>query len=78
MAARRGELERAPGPLLAANVREIGHEGGRLRPLPVCRRLVWRRRLPFAAQIGDRLRQVPQGHGLDPGERRLGRTIGSA
>ena len=76
--ARRRELERAPRPLLAAHIREIGHEGRRLRARSVRRRLVGRRRLPFAAQVGDRLRQVPHGHGLDPGERRLGRTIGSA
>ncbi len=37
-----------------------------------------RRRLTLAAQVGDRLGQVAQRHGVDPGELGLGRRLGRA
>jgi len=71
------ELERPARPFLTANVGEIRNR--RLGTVPVSRReLVGRRRLPLAAQVGDRLRQVMQRHRLDPGERGFRCTLGRA
>ncbi len=70
MRTRRRELERAARTLLAAHVRQVGN-GRRAVAVGDRRDRVGRRRLPLAAQVGDRLRQVAQGNGLDPGERGL-------
>ena len=67
------ELERAPRALLAAHVGEVG----RLR----LRLLVGRvdgRRPELAAQVGDRLGEVADRHGLDAAELRLAGRLGRA
>ena len=66
MAAGRSELERSTRPLLAANVSEIRRLGlgdlvGRIH----------RRRPELAAQVRDRLAEVPHGDRLDTAELRL-------
>ena len=74
MAARRRELERAPRALLAADVGQVEAPAAAAAPV----RRAGLRRLALAAQVRDRLGEVANGHGLDPGERRLGRRLGGA
>ena len=50
---------------------------GRPGEAAVCRRRV-RRRLALAAEVGDRLGQMPQRNGLDAGQLGLGRRLGGA
>ncbi len=66
--ARGGDLERPPGPLLAAHVREVRHLGERLE---VVGRRRQRRRVAFAAQVGDGVGEVADADRLDAGERDL-------
>ena len=71
--ARGGDLERAPRALLSSDVREVGQR----------RRVVsaWRHdrvRLELAAQVRDRVGEVPHRDRLDAGERRLGRRLARA
>ena len=73
MPAGSGELERTARPLLASDIGEIGRIGlgdlvGRLR----------RRRPQLAAQVRDRLAQVPDGNRLDAAELRLAGRLGRA
>ena len=70
-----GDLERAAGALLPADVGEVGLR--RCRCAPVRRGRV-RRRLPLAAQVGDGLRQVAERDGVDAGELGLRRRLGGA
>ncbi len=69
----RRELERAARPFLAAHVRQVGRI--RLDPL---RRRVDRRRPELAAEVRDRLGEVPDRDGLDAAELGLGRGLGCA
>ena len=55
MTARRGDLERAPRPLLAADVREIGDAGERFEVVGRRRRLG---RVALAAEVGDGFGEV--------------------
>ena len=73
MATGRRQLERSARPLLAAHVGEIGQLGlaglvGRLG----------RRRLQLAAEIRDRLAEVPHGNRFDAAELGFARGLGSA
>ena len=68
--ARRRELERAPRPLLAAHVREI-----RQRRDDAAVQRQHRIRLEVAAEIRDRVGEVPDRDRLDARERRLGRRL---
>ncbi len=69
MPARRRELKRTPGALLATNVGEIGQPIWHRQLV----RLVEGLGLPLAAQVGGGLGEMVQRHRLDPGERGLGR-----
>ena len=69
----RRELERPTRPLLAAHVCQVGRV--RLDPL---RRRVDGRRPELAAQVRDRLGEVPDRDGLDAAELGLGRGLGRA
>ena len=73
MASGRGDLERAAGSLLTVDVGEIGPGGG---SDAVSRRDGLRHEL--AAEIGDRLGQVPDRHRLDPRKGGFGRRLGGA
>ena len=67
------ELERAPRPLLPANVGQVWMVGlGRL-----VRRLC-RRRPQLSAEVGDRLGEMAHGDRLDAAELRLARRLGCA
>ena len=71
--ARGGDLERAPRALLSSDVREVGQ-----RRRVVRARRHDRVRLELAAQVGDRVGEVPHRDRLDAGERRLGRRLARA
>ncbi len=68
----RGDLERAPGAFLAADIREIGNAGEHLEVVLGRRRL---RRLVLAAEIRDRLAEMPHSDRLDARERDLRRRL---
>ena len=69
VASRGCELERATRTLLAPHVCQIG----RLRRGPAVRRRIVGRRVALAAEVGGHLGEMPNRHGLDPREGRLGR-----
>ena len=75
MPAGRRDLERAARPLLAAHVGEVEVAAPRAG---VRSRATQGSRLALAAQVRDRLGEVPHRNRLDPGERRLGRRLGGA
>ncbi len=68
-----GDLERAPRALLSSDVREVGQ-----RRRVVRARRHDRIRLELAAEVGDRVGEVPDGNRLDAGERRLRRRLARA
>ena len=65
--ARGGDLERPPRALLSSDVREVGQRRRVVRARRHDR--VW---LELAAQVGDRVGEVPHRDRLDAGERSLG------
>ena len=73
--ARGRELERAPGALLTADVDEVGRRQVADVAVPA-RRLGAASRL--AAQVGDRLGEMPHRNRLDAGQRHLGARLGRA
>ena len=75
MAAGRRYLERPSGALLRAHVREVGHDRKRLEVV-IGKRHVGR--IALAAQVCDRLAEVPDADRRDTGKRHLGRRLGRA
>ena len=73
MASGRRDLERTAGSLLAVDVGEVG-PGDRSDAVPRWDGLG----LELAAEVGDRLGEVPDRHRLDPCERGLGRRLRGA
>jgi hypothetical protein len=64
-----GKLERSTRPILPADVSEIELA---VPGSGTVRRVLDRRRLRLAAEVGDDLRKVPRRHRIDPGQRGLG------
>ena len=70
-----GDLERAPRALLAAHVGELGNAGAANRPSGAAAEAEG---VALAAEVGDRLGEMPDRHRLDAGQRDLGARLGRA